>query len=268
MRWQILLLIVLLIGVAVADRIPPQTPENQVYSIDTTLRVTGIIDESTKIDWTVAREGPLENTILNSSEALSLVEYRDAMMSNGGTINEVKNNEFSSTSKGRKSYNIDQEKILTYLGQEGSHLFGGESMLMDNAGNYSNGSSTVRCAFAEPAEVLVPVFCTVVRAKSDLININHAKISTKGEIRSIGGFSTPAGMNYQIAVTPDGTSGFAEGTVNTEFAGSIMEARDTDLRTDSWNKTAAENSWKDTTQETGGIRNLQKTFGYVSGLRI
>jgi hypothetical protein len=70
-------------------------------------------------------------------------------------------------------------------------------------------------------------------------------------------------MNYRIAVTPDKTAGTAEGTVWTEFAGSIMEARDTGVPDGSWNKTAATNSWKDKTQVSGGIKGLQKTFGYV-----
>ncbi len=118
-------------------------------------------------------------------------------------------------------------------------------------------------------EYHVPAFCNVVQGKSELININHTKISTKGRIRSIGLFSTPAAMTYQIAVTPDGTSGFAEGTVWTSFAGSIMESRDVNMSTtDAWNKTAGETSWKDSTRVSGGIQNLQKTFGYVSGMRV
>lgn len=190
-------------------------------------------------------------------------------MSNGGSINEVKNYDFSSKNKGRSTYNIDQQKVITYLTQNGSFLSGGESLFMDNVGNYSIASGTVRCVFADPIDYNVPAFCNVVQAKSDLININHAKISTKGQIRSVGGFNTPAGMNYQIAVTPDGKSGLAEGSFRTEFAGSIMEARGVNMSiTDTWNKTAAENTWKDKTQVTGGINNLQKKFGYVSGMRL
>ncbi|MDD1730072.1 MAG: hypothetical protein LUQ50_13505 [Methanospirillum sp.] len=121
--------------------------------------------------------------------------------------------------------------------------------------------------FADPIRNLVPAFCNVVEAESNLINVHHAKISTKGEIRSAGGYSTPAGMRYQIAVTPDGRSSYAEGTVRTTFAGSIMEARGTNTSID-YNRTAATNSWKDQTQASGGIRILQKVFGYGSGLRI
>ncbi|WP_319579463.1 hypothetical protein [uncultured Methanospirillum sp.] len=152
-------------------------------------------------------------------------------MGNGGSIIEVKSFEFDSNSKGRSAYNIDSEKILTYNSHDGSHLLG--------------------------AEILMPSFCNIVQAK----------ISGHGEIRSAGGFSTPAALNYRIAVTADKNVP-AQGTVRTEFSGSIMEARDTNQSDDTWNKTAATNSWMDTTGTTGEIRNLQKRFGYVSGMRM
>ena len=47
-----------------------------------------------------------------------------------------------------------------------------------------------------------------------------------------------------------------------------MEARDTDLLTDTWNRTAVTNSWKNITGVTVENKNLQKRFGYVSGMRV
>ena len=41
-------------------------------------------------------------------------------------------------------------------------------------------------------------------------------------------------------------SGFAEGSIKTTFAGSIMEARNVDEET--WNQTSAENTWKDSSE--------------------
>ncbi len=52
------------------------------------------------------------------------------------------------------------------------------------------------------------------------------KISTHGRLISVGGFNPMAGLNYQIPITPNGKSGGAEGTVQTEFSGSILEVRD------------------------------------------
>jgi len=267
MKWISLLILLLLTGVVGADRLPSGMPESQVFSIETTLSATGITDQSTKMDWIVSSGSPLESNKLNSSDLISLVRYRDSLMGNGGSVIEVKNYEFNSNSQGRSAYNIDSEKILTYKSQNGSHLLGAETLMMDNMGNCTSATTEPRCVFAAPTEILMPAFCNIVQAKSDLININQAKISTKGQIRSAGGFSTPAALNYRLAVTADKNMP-ASGTVRTEFAGSIMEARDTNQSADTWNKTAATNSWKDITQSSGEIRNLQKRFGYVSGMRV
>ncbi|PWR69708.1 hypothetical protein [Methanospirillum lacunae] len=266
MKWICLFLVLLLIGGVSADRLPSGMPESQIFSIGTTLSATGITDQSTKMDWTVASGTPIENNILNSSDLISLVRYSDSLMGNGGNVIEVKNFEFDSNSLGRSAYNIDSEKILTYKSHDGSHLLGAESLMMNNMGNWSSGSPSIRCVFSDQNEIQLPAFCNIVQAKSDLININQAKISTKGEIRSAGGFSTPAALNYRIAVTADKNVP-AQGTVRTEFARSIMEARDTNLSDDTWNRTAATNSWRDRTEASGEIRNLQKRFGYVSGMR-
>jgi len=267
MKWICLFILLLLFGGASADRLPSGMPESQIFSIGTTLSTTGITDQSTKMDWIVSSGTPLESNKLNSSDLISLVRYSDSLMGNGGNIIEVRNFEFDSNSKGRSTYNIDNEKILTYKSHDGSHLLGAEILMMDNMGNCTSSTAPPRCVFADHTEILMPAFCNIVQAKSDLININQAKISTKGEIRSAGGFSTPAGMNYRIAVTTDKNVP-AQGIVKTGFAGSIMEARDTNQSDDTWNRTAATNSWKDITQSSGEIRILQKRFGYVSGMRV
>ena len=104
-----------------------------------------------------------------------------------------------------------------------------------------------------------------MKAKSELINFNSGQVSTKGSLRAVAATSdVPAGLFYQIAVTPipGSGSGFAEGTVKTEFAGSIMEARG---KSDS---PSATNQWSDKTSVSGGIKNFQKTFGYESGVTI
>lgn len=267
MRWIYLLILFILVAGGSADRLPSGIPESQVFSIGSTLSVTGITDQSTQMDWTSSRGSPLESTTFNSSDLISLVQYHDSLMGNGGTLVEVKNFDFGSGSQSRSMYNIESEKVLTYDSREGSHLLGSEILMMDNIGNSTSDSLPIRCVFSDQNAILMPAFCSIVQAKSDLININQAKVSTKGEIRSAGGFSTLAAMNYRIAVTADKNVP-AHGTVRTEFAGSIMEARDTNLSENTWNKTAATNSWKDKTEVTGEVRNLQKAFGYVSGMRV
>ncbi len=267
MKWISLCILILLIGGVSGDRLPSGMPESQVFTIGTTLSATGIMDQSTQIHWISSRGSPLKSTTYNSTDLLSLVQYHDSLMDNGGTVMEVKNFEFDSQTQSRSMYNIDSEKILTYNSRDGSHLIGAESLMTNNLGNSTNDEVLPRCVFADPTEVLAPAFCNIVQTNSELININRAKISTTGEIRSAARFSTPAALNYQISVTADKNIP-ADGTVRTEFAGSIMEAGNTNMSDNTWNKTAATNSWKDKTETTGEIRNLQKRFGYLSGMRV
>ncbi|MDD1727929.1 MAG: hypothetical protein LUQ50_02525, partial [Methanospirillum sp.] len=185
--------------------------------------------------------------------------------------------------QGKGLYNVEQQKVLTYASTEGAHMVGEEEYTLSVAGNYGDSDSNIRCVFSQADNSGLPAFCNIVSAKSSLVNVNSAQISTKGQIRAVAETAdTPAALNYQIAVTPDANSGsgFAEGTVKTVFAGSIMEARDSgddnydldgsadsDYKTATWNKTAATNTWKDTTEVTGGIKTLQKAFSYQSGFQ-
>ncbi len=259
----------------VADRLPNQTPENQIFSIDTVIDVTGMVSDSTRLSWVIASPGAIPTGILGSSQAIAEISFHDSIMTNGGRLSLNKNVDFSSKNQGAGLYNIESQKVLTYASTEGSHLVGEEEYTLSVAGNWANADGNIRCVFSNAGSGSLPAFCNIVTAKSSLINVNSAQISSKGQIRSVSSSSdVPAALNYQIAVTPDSNSGsgFAEGTVKTLFAGSILEAREgTNLdgtQSSNWNKTSAENSWKDSTEVTGGIKNFQKAFSYQSGFRV
>ncbi|MFH0966468.1 MAG: hypothetical protein V1862_02130 [Methanobacteriota archaeon] len=263
-----LIALVVMVGFVSADRLPNQTPENQLFSIDTVIDVTGMVDDSTKLSWVIASPGSIPTGILGPKQSIGDITYRDSIMTNGGKIAENKNFAFDSQDKSTGLFNIEAEKVLTYASTEGSHMVGEEEYTLSVAGNFTNSDGNIRCVFQEGGSVL-PAFCNIVSAKSSLINVNSAQISTKGQIRAVSSdANTPAELNYQIAVTPDANSGsgFAEGTVKTVFAGSVMEARDGS--DENWNKTSATNSWKDSTEVTGGIKNFQKSLGYKSGFRV
>ncbi len=175
------------------------------------------------------------------------------------------NLDFDSQNKGKGLSNLEVEKVLTYASTEGAHLVGAEEWTLDVAGNWDKTRDSIRCVFASSASNYFPAFCNVVKAKSELVNINSAQISTKGSARAVAATGDiPAALNYQIAVTPDSNSGsgFADGTVKTLFGGSIMEARGKNQ------VPSATNNWKDTASVTGGIKNFQKTFAYESGFKF
>jgi hypothetical protein len=257
----------------VGDRLPNQTPEYEVFTVDSIFDVTGSIDDKTSMAWVIASPGSIPEGILDEYQVISDVQFKDSLITNGGKISENKNFAFDSQNQESGLFNIESEKVLTYASIEGAHMVGEEEYTLSIAGNYDALEDDIRCVFAEDSTVDLPAFCNIVSAKSSLLNVNSAQVSTKGQIRAVGETADiPAELNYRIAVTPDANSGsgFAEGTVITTFAGSIMEARDIDNYEDSanWNKTSAENTWKDHSEVTGGIRNFQKALEYQSGLVI
>jgi len=273
-----------LFGAADADRLPSTVPEIQKFSIDTQIDATGLLDDSTWMDWVTVKNGSTTDTTIGKSEIISSVVYHESLLSNGGLINGVKNTGFDSSNKQDSSFNLESEKVMTYAGSDGSHLVGSDYLLLDVNGNYtSNSTESVMCVFSENDYLIPnPAFSNYVEAQGSLINFNNGKVSTKEQVRAVGSkISTSAGLSYQLAVSPDTSSGesYAEGTVKTRFTGSINEARDKKTTTSSrsksknpyandWNKTAATNTWKDETEVTGSISMMKKSFGYKSGLKI
>jgi hypothetical protein len=256
-------------GFAAADRLPNQTPENQLFGIDTVIDVTGAVDDRIQLSWIIATPGSIPTGILGYTQSVADVTYKDSVLTNGGKLAENKNFAFDSRNKGKGLFNIETEKVMTYASTEGAHLIGEEELVLSVAGNYAFAQDQIRCVFAANPGQVLPAFCNIVAAKSQLVNINSAQISTKGQIRAVARTADiPAELNYRIAVTPDQNSGsgFAEGTVSTTFQGTIMEARDANEGT--WNRTAAENTWKDTTTVTGGIKQFQKALNYQSGFYL
>jgi len=207
----------------------------------------------------------IHDDALNVGEEIAILTWQDSIRTNGGKLSLNKNIDFNSKNMGKGLDNLQAEKVLTYASTEGAHLVGAESWMLDVAGNWERAGDSIRCVFASARPNFFPAFCNVVKAKSELININSAQISTKGGARAVAATGdVPASLAYQIAVTPDSNSGsgFADGTVKTMFGGSIMEARGDN------NVPAATNEWKDSASVTGGIKNFQKVFTYESGFTI
>jgi len=319
-------------GFAGADRLPNQTPENQIFTIDTVVDATGVVDSGADMNWVLTNGGAIPTGTIASTvyeaaaggtyytypggKVVADVRYKDAILTNGGKLAENKNFNLDSRDKGTGLYNIGSDKVLTYGTTEGAHMVGEEEYTLNVAAEAKKASQNIRCVFAT-APSWLPPFCNIVSAKSALVNMNSAQVSTKGTIRSVASTDdVPAGLNYQIAVTPDANSGsgFAEGTVTTTFAGSVMEGRGsgmywTQLGVDMfnsffgtaykageevpwdiiktypsanwWNELGADdtfreatfgvsatNSWKDSSEVTGGIKAFQKAFAYNSGLKF
>jgi hypothetical protein len=243
--------------------------------------VVGAVDDANSLDWVIASPGSIPTGTLGKTQVIADLKYKESLLTNGGKLSENKNFNFDSRNRGEGLYNLETEKVLTYTSHEGAHMAGEEALVLDIAGNWANVENQIRCVFAS-SSIDVPAFCNIVSAKSAMTNVNTAQISTKGIVRAVtDSINNPTEMSYYFAVTPDSLSGSgtADGTFRTDFAGSVMEARNIDdyrnasgdaepYYSNTWNKTAAERTWKDSTTVTGGIRNFRKIFGdpsYQSG---
>ena len=237
---SILLIIVVstlicLVGMTTADILPQAIPENQVFSVVSDVEGVSMVYERTTLTWEVGDKGLDElaapyykdGKILSGS--IAYVRYKDVITTNGGQISEVKSFSMDTHKKTEGLYNIETTKVLTYASQNGSHLMGAESYLLDVAGNWSRGFDNLVCVFANAKKEIIPAFCNKVTASSKLTSVTTAQVETVGGLTAIAEKrNVPAALNYEISVTPDANAafGYADGIVSTMFTVSVMEGRD------------------------------------------
>lgn len=265
----IFLTILILVGIAgatAADRLPNQTPENQVFSVDTVINTTGEVASGINLGWDINSPGPIETGTINSENGvIAIVAYKDSILTNGGKLSENNNFNFDSGDKTSGLYNVESQKVLTYASTQGAHMIGEEEYILNIAGVAKNATDNIRCVFSTYGSWLPP-FCNIVSVKSTLINVNSAQISTRGQLRAVAATDDiPAELNYQIALTPDANSGssFAKGSVKTVYAGSVMEGRDSGLFL-----TSLGAEYMNDNYGPGSPFNLGDTGSYTSGDQV
>jgi len=289
---------------ATADVLPKQVPENQLFTISSIIDAVGPVNENTKTVWQVGDMGidSLPAAILAKdatvrSGSIAYATYTDSIVSNGGQISEVKSFSMDTQEKTSGLYNIETTKVLTYTSQNGSHLFGEESYVLDVAGNWSKGVDEIVCVFSKAKTDVIPAFCNKVTASSKLTSVTTAQIETQGGMTVVGkNANVPAALKYEISVTPDANSasGYADGIVSTTFTVSIMEGRSdgfmqnstdgvwfnkdasgktnlagalgTPINLEFYDKLASSLTHIDKATVAGGISTFNKAFNYQSGV--
>ena len=286
-------------GLASADVLPGQVPENQVFSTTSIIEAVGVTTESTSVVWMIGDKGIKElppATATSKGEAIrsgsiAYVTYSDSLITNGGQISEVKTFSLDTHGKGPGLFNIETTKVLTYTSQNGSHLMGAESYVLDVAGNWSYGDESIVCVFTRAGDYTIPAFCNKVTASSKLTSVTTAQVQTTGGLTAVGARSSvPAALNYMISVTPDANSasGYADGILSTTFTVSVMEGRSVNVKDTKkaggfvydpntsdgsrvtypgWNELASTLTYIDTATVAGGISTFNKEFNYVSGVK-
>jgi hypothetical protein len=234
-------------GLVTADILPGEGPENQVFTTTSIVEGAGVSTGNTVLNWKIG-DAPWQDangawnglpnpwsTATGSirSGSLAFANYGDLIMSNGGQISEVKSFSLDTHEKTAGLYNIETAKVLTYTTQNGSHLMGEESFVLDVVGEWNWGLDDIVCVFARGRDNFIPAFCNKVTASSKLRSVTTAQVETIGSMTVVGKTANvPAALNYEISVTPDANSasGYADGIFSTTFTASIMEGRsDVDL---------------------------------------
>ena len=303
--------LIALSGLATADVLPKPVPENQVFSVSSIIEAVGAVMESTSLVWQIGDAGldtlpdaigvgpngarvpandPANPGNSIRSGSIGYVTYTDSIITNGGQISEVKSFSMDTHAKKDGLFNIETAKVLTYTSQNGSHLMGEESFVLDVAGNWSAGLDDIVCVFARATKGVIPAFCNKVTASSKLQQVTTAQIETVGKLTAVGATANvPAALNYEISVTPDANSasGYADGFFTTTFTVSIMEGRsDGNI----WNRTgvpgnfvypplrnqvfdlqfydqlASTLTYIDSATVAGGVSTFNKAFSYQSGV--
>jgi hypothetical protein len=230
-------------GLAMADVLPKPVPENQVFTTNSIIDAVGVTQESISLVWEVGDAGltqlanprwhpddltlPIDQRRVQSG-SIAYVTYSDAIATNGGQISLVNSFSLDTHSKTSGLYNIETSKVLTYTSQNGSHLMGAESYVLDIAGNWRKGLDSVVCVFAQAKNEILPAFCNKVTASSKLSSVTTAQVETVGGVTVVSDKAdTPAALNYEISVSPDANSasGYADGIISTTFTVSVMEGR-------------------------------------------
>ena len=229
-----LIFLIVFSGLGAADVLPNPVPENQVFTTTSIIEAVGVATESTSVVWQIGDAGltALPSPYVKDGKILSgsiaYVTYSDSITTNGGQISEVKSFSMDTHAKTAGLYNIETTKVLTYTSQNGSHLMGAESYVLDVAGNWSHGLDTLVCVFSKVDKETIPAFCNKVTASSRLTSVTTAQVETVGALTAVAEKKdVPARLFYEISVTPDGNSasGYADGIVSTTFTVSVMEGR-------------------------------------------
>jgi hypothetical protein len=292
-----LVMLVACTGFAMADRLPNQTVENQVFSLVSAVEATGTVVEAGSMQWKLASPRAITTSILGAGATQGTQTWSDSTTTNGGYLKETKSFAFDSQNKALDLYNIETSKVLTYAADAttGSVLAASESLTLDVMGNWTWMADSMPCIFASLANPTIPAFCNVVSAKSQITGATTLSATTAGKLRAVAADSSiPAGLTYTIDVGPDASTGssYAKATVGTEFMVSITEGRSTAQNYNAmlpdgsfaggvaWgitpgvtngmiqNGAAATNSYSDKATVAGMITKFNKNFNYKSGIRV
>jgi len=227
----------LLVGLAAADRLPPQQPENQLINTVEYVNVLGPVMKSVSL-YSEKSNMYLHDGILVGNEqespdqigeVVAQTTYKDELLTNGGLFDLTYTFGYDTHNSIAEDWNLQTDTILTYASVDGSTLAGSERATLDVAANFNARTNNLRCVFAATDGIYEPAFCNKVTAESTLASVTSMAVQTTLDLRdTASNAGIPAALSYKINVDPNAAQGgqYADGQVGVTFTASIREAND------------------------------------------
>jgi hypothetical protein len=252
--WTLVILILLVsIGVAMADPMITQTPEIQGFTTGTTMNVVGLAMENDAIGWQLSN-GAVTKSSLNmgsgyyqvgpyviyipggapvtdamygttsSGQVLYTVAYDEATAALNGAVSYNKGLSINTGNQVATQSNVKADKIVTFDAADGGKMTSSEDLLVDGAGQFGSTASKMLCPFAASTSTFIPPFCNIVQTGSS-VDLTSGRLVTSSHERTVAATSDPGvEAGHDISVTGIG-NGVALGSADAYIKVHVQEGR-------------------------------------------
>jgi hypothetical protein len=204
--------------------------------------------------------------------------YNEDLTSVSGNLLYQKTMSIDTANKSAGEENIVADRLVTFIGGDGSRMTTSENILLDGAGAQTVGANQVLCPFASATNPFFPPFCNIVASGSSA-DISTGSISTSAGVRFISASAdVPVTETYHINVKGVAGSGgdiLAKGTVSAYIKANLQEG--TEQQVPRWFTTdpigfipvkSEDLSYSEISTASGSIHGFTKDIQYQSGIRL
>jgi hypothetical protein len=254
-----------------ADRLPNASSTNN-FNLPTVqnLQLVGMMDEQTSMEiYNQDFPNGTNSGFLTGGRGavMSDLVYKTSMMTNGGYLNQAKDQTYDEGSQTKGSYNVDSAMVTTYAAdpEKASKMSASEKLTLTTSGNFSPLNDSIHNALvATIADRYIGGFNSNYAVGSD-VTLTTGQLATIAKGRSVGVDDTvPAEVDMTLGIHPDSSTGlpYAEGKASTDFRAANEEGyrNTTDIQS---TKTVS-----DSTTVEGMIFHFGKDYVAKSGVEI
>jgi len=281
-----MVVIVLLMTTCSATILPLNTFETQGISTSSVVAADGRMSHHTSLEWALSSEYLGFNAIIVNpffppvivpepplnplGEVQMYCSYHEDTLAQDGILDYRRSGSVETGPRLTGSYNVVNDRMITYISNYGGRLYSTEDLMLDNIGN-ALPILALSCPFAQNVAPCTPSFCNRVEAGS-VIDMTLVSAVTSADLHTVTtgnpGFwppvpsaDEPAELSYHIRVT--GINPPAQGLVSaysaaqTREGGSICPG----------DGMAHESSFRENVRVDGRVDLFDYIINYESGLR-